>query len=417
CDRGANADHKRDPDGQSGFDEPMHDDRLAADTRQVADLGSLVTVAASQRGPLRRAARKTGRHALRLLRQARQTIDNLSRVRRQPVIVHRFVKTALAIRIALVVGVGTAIALGFGWPAHSQEQTRSLMLMPEITVASDVVTIGDLLGVTGETGQTPVFRAPKPGMRGTIATDQVIAALAQHGVTGIESGGLAYVSIGRTGQRFTADDLVDAVLGKLVSQGMIIDPETAEVVLEATPEDLYATTQMALDAAMTLQRADVYSGRFRAEVMLDPRLPPTVLAGRFRETRPVVTLTRAVERGTVISARDLTITQMNRIEVPADAMTDPEPMVGKAARRTLSAGSLLDAGDLMTPILVERNQDVTLVYRAAGIVLSSRGRALSDAGQGETVSVVNSQSRRTVQGVVTAPGVVEFSANAAALTH
>ncbi len=45
-----------------------------------------------------------------------------------------------------------------------------------------------------------------------------------------------------------------------------------------------------------------------------------------------------------------------------------------------------------------------------GIVLSMRGKALDSGAEGDSVSVLNIQSKRTIQGVVTAPGHVTVMA-------
>ena len=46
-------------------------------------------------------------------------------------------------------------------------------------------------------------------------------------------------------------------------------------------------------------------------------------------------------------------------------------------------------------------------------MLSARGRALGDGAKGDIVSVLNEQSKRTIQGVVTAAGTVEVTASGA----
>ncbi|RBK41011.1 flagella basal body P-ring formation protein FlgA, partial [Xanthomonas oryzae pv. oryzae] len=52
---------------------------------------------------------------------------------------------------------------------------------------------------------------------------------------------------------------------------------------------------------------------------------------------------------------------------------------------------------------------VPLVSRNGGLEVRMSGRALSDAGENERVSVENSSSRRVVQGIVEASGTVVVS--------
>jgi flagella basal body P-ring formation protein FlgA len=52
---------------------------------------------------------------------------------------------------------------------------------------------------------------------------------------------------------------------------------------------------------------------------------------------------------------------------------------------------------------------VTLIYQAAGIYLTVRGKATESGTEGDIVSVLNLQSKRTVSGVVVGRGQVSIS--------
>ena len=72
----------------------------------------------------------------------------------------------------------------------------------------------------------------------------------------------------------------------------------------------------------------------------------------------------------------------------------------------LQAGRPLRTADLMKPDLVQRNETVTLVYEVPGIMLTMRGKAIEGGAEGDVISVLNEQSKRTVQGTVIGPGRV-----------
>ena len=63
----------------------------------------------------------------------------------------------------------------------------------------------------------------------------------------------------------------------------------------------------------------------------------------------------------------------------------------------------------MKPDLVLRNETVTLVYEAPGMVLTIRGRANDSGAKGDVISVLNEQSKRVVQGVIIGPGRVAIT--------
>ena len=75
----------------------------------------------------------------------------------------------------------------------------------------------------------------------------------------------------------------------------------------------------------------------------------------------------------------------------------------------MRAGQILRRADLMKPELVSRNEQVTLIFQAPGISLTVRGTATEAGTEGDVISVINTQSKRQIQGVVTGPGQVTVS--------
>jgi flagella basal body P-ring formation protein FlgA len=64
--------------------------------------------------------------------------------------------------------------------------------------------------------------------------------------------------------------------------------------------------------------------------------------------------------------------------------------------------------DLVKPDIIRRDDSVTLVYAAPGIMLTTRGKAMESGGEGDIIRVLNAQTNRTLQGVVTGPGLVDI---------
>jgi flagella basal body P-ring formation protein FlgA len=159
-------------------------------------------------------------------------------------------------------------------------------------------------------------------------------------------------------------------------------------------------------------RYDPRSGRFDVtlEIAKAGSGAPTRLrfTGAAVETVETAVLARDVERNEVIKASDVVVERRPRAEVGADPATR-DRAVGMQARKALRAGQALRAADLARPDLVTRDQNVTLVYEATGLYLTIRGKALEGGTEGDVVSVLNLQSKRTVSGVVSGRGLVSVS--------
>lgn len=90
------------------------------------------------------------------------------------------------------------------------------------------------------------------------------------------------------------------------------------------------------------------------------------------------------------------------------ALINPEDIEGMMMRRPVNAGTLITPDLLETPDAIERGDHVIIVAKSKTFSISSRGRALANAGIGEQVLVENLSSSRTIKGTVIASGRVEI---------
>ncbi|MDR6990883.1 flagellar basal body P-ring formation chaperone FlgA [Luteimonas sp. 3794] len=127
---------------------------------------------------------------------------------------------------------------------------------------------------------------------------------------------------------------------------------------------------------------------------------------RVRRHQTVLVLSRSVAAGEPITADTFIAQQRDASRIAGAAIADPSEAIGRNARRTLVAGNVLTANDLVTPRLVRRGDTIALVSQQGGIEVRMAGRALADAGVRERVSVENLSSRRVVQGTVNEAGDV-----------
>ncbi|MDI1265672.1 MAG: flagellar basal body P-ring formation chaperone FlgA, partial [bacterium] len=162
----------------------------------------------------------------------------------------------------------------------------------------------------------------------------------------------------------------------------------------------------------TIVRYDSRNGRFDVtfEITSESGVAATKLrfTGTAVETVEAAVLARNIERNEVIKSSDVLVERRPRAEVGHDAASR-DRTVGMQARRQLRAGQAVKAADLAKPDLVQRDQNVTLIYDAAGLYLTVRGKALDNGTEGDVVSVMNLQSKRTVSGTVTGRGQVSIT--------
>src|SRR2546429_6792160 len=159
-------------------------------------------------------------------------------------------------------------------------------------------------------------------------------------------------------------------------------------------------------------RYDNRSGRFDVtfEIANENGAAATKLrfTGTAVETVEAAVLARNVERNEVLKSSDVMVERRPKAEAGGDA-APRERAVGMQARRQLRAGQAIRTADLVKPDLVQRDQNVTLIYEAAGLYLTVRGKALDNGTEGDVVNVMNPQSKRTVAGTVIGRGQVSIT--------
>ena len=109
-------------------------------------------------------------------------------------------------------------------------------------------------------------------------------------------------------------------------------------------------------------------------------------------------LARPLAAGEVVRAADVIIERRPKAEFAANIMTNVDQAVGMAARRRDAAGRGAAPDRPGEAELVARNDSVTITFEVPGITLTMRGKALEGGAQGDTINVLNVQSKRPIQG-------------------
>jgi flagella basal body P-ring formation protein FlgA len=120
----------------------------------------------------------------------------------------------------------------------------------------------------------------------------------------------------------------------------------------------------------------------------------------------IVVPARDIMRGEVIGESDLTFADVSTTATPATTVTKFEALTGMQARRMLRAGQSIRPDDVRRPVVVTKGQTVTMIFSAPGVELAATGRAMSEGGVGDTVTIQNPASFRMISATVTGPGAV-----------
>ncbi|MCI0446095.1 flagellar basal body P-ring formation protein FlgA [bacterium] len=123
--------------------------------------------------------------------------------------------------------------------------------------------------------------------------------------------------------------------------------------------------------------------------------------------KQVVVLNKAIAKDALISVGDIELKREEFNGSYQHYITDINAVVGKVARRPLTAGTILTAKKLALQKTVKRGQQVVILARDHGIDIRMTGAALMDGANGQRISVKNSSSKRIIEGTVVSPGIVQ----------
>jgi flagella basal body P-ring formation protein FlgA len=318
----------------------------------------------------------------------------------------------MIIRSLLLATALLAVSAALALAQTRDDVIAAPVLRANVTVTSDLVRIGDVIDNAGSSAQIAIYRAPDLGTTGSLSTAQVLSALRAHQVIGVVTGDISAISVTRLARTLEGKDIELAVARALEHRSGLGDAANLNLTFEREIGDirLEASNTGAINPVSV--RYDPRNNRFDVsfEIANDNAAAPTRLrfTGTAIETVEAAVLARTIERNEVIKSSDVVIERRPKAEVGTD-IAARDRALGMQARRQLRAGQAIKTADLAKLDLVQREQNVTLIYESTGLYLTIRGKALEGGTEGDVINVLNLQSRRTVSGIVTGRGQVSVA--------
>ncbi|MDR1111691.1 MAG: flagellar basal body P-ring formation chaperone FlgA, partial [Deltaproteobacteria bacterium] len=135
------------------------------------------------------------------------------------------------------------------------------------------------------------------------------------------------------------------------------------------------------------------AGRLRVTVQVDLRMPAVVA-------------TRDLPRGHVLGEIDLSESQVPYMQAKG-ALTDIAQALGQTLKTSVRTGAPVRDRDLVTTSMVKKGEVVTIVAQSGSLRITALGLARQDGALGQTISIVNQDSKKTISAKVIGPSLVE----------
>lgn len=289
------------------------------------------------------------------------------------------------------------------------------VLRADIAVTAEIVTLGDMFAEAGDAAATPIFRAPAPGTAGLVPVAAVSAAVRAAGVSTFDTAGLAEIRVARSGTHVDQALVAALVEAELDRRGERMPGVTASIAFDSNLDAMAAATPEPARLRDFAYRAD--SGRFSGTLILAGVAQPLAISGRVDLLVSAPHLAAPLRAGVILSASDIEMRAVPLRQADAAGTVDLSQLVGKQLRRSARAGFQLRPADVVEPVVVARNGDVTVYLTHGPMTLSMRGKALNAAAAGELVQVLNISTRKILFGVARTDGSVAIETAGSAQAH
>lgn len=148
------------------------------------------------------------------------------------------------------------------------------------------------------------------------------------------------------------------------------------------------------------------TGRFLANAVTDDGRT-TRIEGLALATLDVPVPARRLMPGEIIGESDLQTVELPVRRVGSYTLTAAEDLIGMEVRRMLAQGHQVMAQSVISPLVIDRGEKVMIQYDDGRLVLNAPGRAMTDAHEGQEITVVNLVSNKTLRAVARGAGLVE----------
>lgn len=294
----------------------------------------------------------------------------------------------------------------FSSPVASEVCKAAPTLQESVTVASDIVVLGDVVTEAGSATDVPLARAPEPGKQIRISVGQVFALASANGVQLTAPRGIRSVTIQRASRLVERQEIIDAVRTAFEMTPAGMSSERIEVTLSGPRPNLHVSTESMPVFEVSDIEYNRRIGTFRAKISVSGprRLTKTAsIRGHALSILSIPVLSHRLGRGEMISPSDIEWIEVHSNKISSDIITDENDLIGYVPRGNLRPGNPVRTTSVQLPTIIERDALVTVIYQIPGLTVTSQGKSLEPGHLNKLIRIQNTHSDRIIYAKVISP--------------
>ena len=287
-----------------------------------------------------------------------------------------------------------------------ESETTTSILRPHVLVNESVIRLGDLFTNTGIHEKTPIAYSPKPGKKAIFDARWLYRVAKANDINWKPLTAHVQTIVERESIIISRQEIENLILEGLSEHGLGTD---ISIELSNKFLRLHIPANMPSDLNIEDFVFQQRTKRFTAIINLptgDRQAKRLRITGRAYRTVKIPVLKQRLAPDSIIKESDLTWIKARHHQIPQDTLLKTIDLVGLSPKRNLRGQVPIRSRDVQRPILVQKNNTVTIFHRLRNMTLTAKGKALDHGANGQVIRVINTRSNQTIEAEVTGYGRV-----------
>ena len=202
--------------------------------------------------------------------------------------------------------------------------------------------------------------------------------------------------------RIEEEDIINAIRQEFSDRG-VAESENVNLELFGGQADFQIEGAKEAKIIINHLKVDEEAERFtcEAEIFADRKSYATsALQGKYYLLTKVWVPSQNIAKGEIVSEEKLQSQDIRKSKLKPFMVTEKEKLVGQEAQKSLKEGKIINEKDVGAPILIKRNDIVTVIYRTDRMQITAKAIAQQDGAYGDRIELQNIKTRKVLTGIV-----------------
>jgi len=296
--------------------------------------------------------------------------------------------------------------------AHAEDTVNpAVFLKTDIYISDKVVTVGDIFENAGAHANHVLAPAPQADETMILGMSDLVRIK-----DAFELNWTPLNKFDKAVLQRAVSEIDKSDIARLVEQSILKDFKGKEVELEISTVLPRMVFQGRKDPLLhvTNQTWNPVDNSFNVSVKATGEHGTTKdidVEGFVYQLTNIPVLDQNIRNGIIIREHNVKMLKLRQNSLNENVALSMNDLIGMTPRRMVQSDRPVRLADLEKPQIVEKGEIITLTLNEGPLSLTAKGRALDAGAKGDVIRVMNLSSKRTIEGLVSAPQRVEIAKN------